>query len=138
VSRRRVADEALSYRARAERDQAGYWHGSVPDLPGVHTQARTLATLRRRVAEAIALWLDLPDSAEARMVVDVEPVLPAAVRRAVSTARRRRARAAVADAEADRATDEAIAALRRAGLSLRDVGTVVGLSHQRVDQREAS
>lgn len=138
MSRRRLADEALIYEARAERDEAGYWAGSVPAVPGALTQARTLTTLSTRLAEAIALVLDLPDGAEQRITVNVKPVLTADARRAVQTAKSRRARAATADAQADQATNDAIAALRRGGLSLRDIGTIIGLSHQRVDQREAS
>jgi predicted RNA binding protein YcfA (HicA-like mRNA interferase family) len=88
--------------------------------------------------EAIALVLDLPDGAKDCITVEVEPVLPAAVRPTVQNARNHRARAATANAQADQATNEAIATLRGAGLSLRDVGSIVGLSHQRVDQREAS
>jgi predicted RNase H-like HicB family nuclease len=128
----------MIYDARAERDAAGYWVGSVPAVPGALSQARTLATLATRLAEAIALVLDLPQGAENEIIVKLEPVLPVDVRRAVRTAKSRRARAAAADAQADAATDQAIAALRRVGLSLRDVGTIVGLSHQRVDQRAAS
>jgi predicted RNase H-like HicB family nuclease len=138
VSRRRLAHAPSIYQTRAERDEAGYWAGSVPAVPGAFSQARTLQTLGHRLAEAIALVLDLPDGAEECITVEVEPVLPAAVRPTVQNARNHRARAATANAQADQATNEAIATLRGAGLSLRDVGSIVGLSHQRVDQREAS
>ena len=40
-----------------ERDEDGYLIGSVPVLPGCHTQARSLDELMERVREAIALWL---------------------------------------------------------------------------------
>jgi predicted RNase H-like HicB family nuclease len=36
-----------------ERDSEGYYVASVPELPGCHTQARSLDTLMKRVREAI-------------------------------------------------------------------------------------
>ena len=38
-----------------EQDSDGWFVGSVPSLAGCHTQARTSAELRDRVAEAIDL-----------------------------------------------------------------------------------
>ena len=38
-----------------ERDEAGYYVASVPELPGCHTQARSLDKLMERIREAIAL-----------------------------------------------------------------------------------
>jgi predicted RNase H-like HicB family nuclease len=42
-----------------ERDKEGYYVGSVPVLPGCHTQARSLNELMDRVREAIALYLEV-------------------------------------------------------------------------------
>jgi predicted RNase H-like HicB family nuclease len=41
-----------------EADEDGYLVVSVPELPGCHTQARTLDELMERVKEAILLCLD--------------------------------------------------------------------------------
>lgn len=41
-----------------EQDSDGWFVGSVPALAGCHTQARTSAELRDRVAEAIDLYLE--------------------------------------------------------------------------------
>jgi predicted RNase H-like HicB family nuclease len=41
-----------------ERDAEGYYVASVPELPGCHTQAKSLDLLMRRVREAIDLCLD--------------------------------------------------------------------------------
>jgi len=38
-----------------ERDEAGYFVAEVPELPGCHTQAKSLGTLKKRMKEAIAL-----------------------------------------------------------------------------------
>lgn len=41
-----------------ERDEEGWLVGSVPSLPGCHTQARTLDELAERMQEAIEAYLD--------------------------------------------------------------------------------
>jgi predicted RNase H-like HicB family nuclease len=41
-----------------ERDADGLYVASVPQLPGCHTQARTLEELAERIQEAIELWLE--------------------------------------------------------------------------------
>ena len=41
-----------------ERDEDGWFVGSVPSLPGCHTQARTLDELAARMQEAIEAYLD--------------------------------------------------------------------------------
>lgn len=42
-----------------ERDEGGYYVASVPELPGCHTQARSLDKLMERVREAIELCLEV-------------------------------------------------------------------------------
>ena len=42
-----------------ERDAEGYYVGSVPALPGCHTQAKSLDELDRRIREAIELCLEV-------------------------------------------------------------------------------
>jgi len=42
-----------------ERDSEGYFVGSVPALPGCHTQAQSLDDLISRVREAIELCLEV-------------------------------------------------------------------------------
>jgi predicted RNase H-like HicB family nuclease len=47
-----------------ERDHEGWLVGSVPTLPGCHTQARSFDELLRRVEEAIRACLaEAPDEA---------------------------------------------------------------------------
>lgn len=41
-----------------ERDAEGYLVGSVPELRGCHTQAKSLDTLMKRIQEAISLCLE--------------------------------------------------------------------------------
>jgi len=41
-----------------EKDEDGYYVASVPELPGCHTQAKTLDELTNRIKEAIELYLE--------------------------------------------------------------------------------
>ena len=42
-----------------ERDETGYYVASVPQLPGCHTQARSLDEVTQRIREAIELCLEV-------------------------------------------------------------------------------
>jgi predicted RNase H-like HicB family nuclease len=42
-----------------ERDEEGYYIASVPQLPGCHTQARSLDELADRIREAAELCLEV-------------------------------------------------------------------------------
>ena len=42
-----------------ERDEEGYYVGSVPQLPGCHTQARSLDEVTQRIREAVELCLEV-------------------------------------------------------------------------------
>lgn len=53
-----------------EQDEDGFFVGSVTELPGCHTQARTRKALTARLREAIAVYLeaDLSTAAPTRFV----------------------------------------------------------------------
>ena len=42
-----------------EQDEDGIYVASVPELPGCHTQAKTLDELNSRIKEAIQLYLEV-------------------------------------------------------------------------------
>lgn len=44
-----------------ERDADGYFVASVPNLPGCHTQAKSLDELTERIREAIQLCLEFEE-----------------------------------------------------------------------------
>jgi predicted RNase H-like HicB family nuclease len=46
-----------------ERDEDGYYVGTVPALRGCHTQAKTLDRLMKRIREAVELCLESEDRA---------------------------------------------------------------------------
>jgi len=50
-----------------EKDEDGYYVGSVPELPGCHTQARTLDDLLGRIEEAIELYLETEGKSEVKI-----------------------------------------------------------------------
>ena len=47
------------YTVVIERDEEGYFVGSVPELRGCHTQAKSLDELMERIKEAIRLCLEV-------------------------------------------------------------------------------
>jgi hypothetical protein len=82
--------------------------------------------------DAIALFLEVPDRS---FDVTIEPVLPRDIEADLKAANGARSRA-------DKAGREAMEAVRRvtrrlhdeAGLTVRDVGAILGVSHQRAQQ----
>jgi len=48
----------MKFAVVVERDEDGYYVASVPELPGCHTQAKTLDELMKRVREAIEVYLE--------------------------------------------------------------------------------
>jgi hypothetical protein len=61
---------SMSYSAHVTRE-GNDWLAEVRELPGAHAFARTLAALRRQLADAIILSADLPDGSP----VDIDLVL---------------------------------------------------------------
>lgn len=47
------------YTILIEKDEDGYYVGSIPALPGCHSQARSVDQLMERMEEAISLWLEV-------------------------------------------------------------------------------
>lgn len=47
-----------------ERDEEGYYIASVPQIPGCHTQARSLDEITQRIREAIELCLEVEGAPE--------------------------------------------------------------------------
>ena len=50
--------KTYKFPAVVERDEDGWYVGSVPSLRGCHTQARTLAQLEKRLVQAIKVCLN--------------------------------------------------------------------------------
>ncbi|HEY3017255.1 MAG TPA: type II toxin-antitoxin system HicB family antitoxin [Gaiellaceae bacterium] len=119
-----------TYTAIFERDESGAWLARIPSIRGCHTHGRTLEQTRSRLREALCLWIDRPEEA----VFEEEIRLPADLKAAVRRSRRTRERSERERESAQEQTRAAAEALVRAGVSLRDAGELLGLSHQRVQQ----
>lgn len=48
----------MKFAVIVEKDEDGYYVASVPQLPGCHTQAKTLDKLTERIKEAIEAYLE--------------------------------------------------------------------------------
>lgn len=109
----------------------GVWLIEAVDLVGVRSFGRTVSAAVRNIREAIAAAEDLDDWNDLRF----DFVLP---NEAATDALRdfRAADRAEEDAlaERERALRTVVETLRSTGMSYRDIGTVIGMSHQRVAQ----
>ena len=56
------------------KDEDGYYVATVPELPGCHTQARSLDELMSRIKEAILLCMDVIERDEMSSFVGVQIV----------------------------------------------------------------
>ncbi|MCC6748355.1 MAG: type II toxin-antitoxin system HicB family antitoxin [Deltaproteobacteria bacterium] len=112
------------------RDEDGWWVASVRGLRGCHTQGRSLDEARRRVREALSLCVEGAESAELVDVVKLPRDLELELRRAAALRRK----AVALEEQAQAQVSSAARALRRAKISTRDAGRLLGLSHQRVHQ----
>jgi predicted RNase H-like HicB family nuclease len=121
---------AVNVTAVAERS-GGWWAVRVPELPGVFTQARRLDQVRAMVADAVSAFLDVPSG---EIKVEVEPKLAVEVSQRLEEARAERLHA---DRLASNASDllrQVARALAEDGLPERDIGSILGVSHQRAHQ----
>ncbi len=127
-----VEEIVKSYRVTYKRDESGWWVASVRGLRGCHTQGRTVDEARRRIIEAMELFVDNALSVE--IVDDVK--LPAAARSAIRAYATLRKKAEQQDRRVALAARRAVRVLRggRLKMSARDAARVLGLSHQRVHQ----
>lgn len=121
-----------SYRVAYERDESGWWVASVRGVRGCHTQGRTVDEARRRIVEALNLFVD--NARTAAIVDDVK--LPTGAARAVRAYATLRKKAEQEDRRAALAARRAVRMLRggRLKMSARDAARLLGLSHQRVHQ----
>jgi len=121
------------YTVTYERDESGWWVAQVREVSAAITQGRTVAQARTRIREALALVIGDKEAEAAKLVDDVR--LPARVKRSLARVAAARRKAEAAQTASVQATGEAVRILAKdLGLSVRDVGELVGLSHQRVHQ----
>jgi len=127
-----VEEIVKTYRVAYERDESGWWVASVRGVRGCHTQGRTVDEARRRIVEAMELFVD---NARKATIID-EVKLPTGAARAVRAYSTLRKKAEREDRRAAVAARRAVRTLRGGPLkmSARDAARLLGLSHQRVHQ----
>lgn len=127
-----VEEVVKTYHVVYERDGSGWWVASVRELRGCHTQGRTVDEARRRIVEAMELFID--NARSAKIVDDVK--LPTSAVKAIRTYATLRKKADREDRRAAMAARRAVRVLRKGRLrmSARDAARLLGLSHQRVHQ----
>ena len=122
-----------TYTALVSRD-GKFWHIEVPEIDRV-TQARTINEVDDMARELIAIMTGAEPGA---VGLDVRIQLPDSVEAHLSEVER--ARDAEAEARSRAATElrAAAAELKNAGLSVRELGAVLGVSYQRASQLTSS
>lgn len=120
-----------TYIVNVERTPDGWWYIEVPEVDGAMTQAKRLDQVEHATRDLLSLALDLsPDAIDLDVRVDV----PADIRAALDEVKHARATATKAEAAARAASSMAVAKMVDAGLPQRDIGKLLGVTHQRVAQ----
>lgn len=118
------------YTVTAERGRR-WWSLQCVEHPGAISEVARLDQAPEAMREVIAFVAQVDPST---VEVDLRPTVPVEVGTHVQAAARYREQAQLANREAAREARAAARVLRDAGLSVRDVGTVLGVSHQRAHQ----
>ncbi len=129
-----VTDETAlrnGYRVDVVRSGA-WWAITVPALDGVFSQAKRLDQVEDSAREAISLMLDVDEGDVGALDVVVTP--PAGIADLLEALEVSTAAANEAVRRATHTRREVAELLRAEGLPLRDVGALIGVSHQRVSQ----
>jgi predicted RNase H-like HicB family nuclease len=136
AARNEAMRKPSTYQVDFERDsKSGEWTAVIDRSQGVScvTQGRTIAQARRRIREALALFLD--DEAAAAQAELVENfVLPAAAKSVLEKAVEARAAAQEAARASADLSERAAKSLAKAGVSRRDAADILGISPGRVQQ----
>ncbi|MCL2482601.1 MAG: hypothetical protein FWF43_04130 [Propionibacteriaceae bacterium] len=116
-------------------ERSGKWWVLESQEAGAVSQCRSLAQADAEMREAIAYQLGL---AEDEFAIDVEVVLPEEFQRMVAKAEALREEAETTNQQAALAWRSAARTLADQHLSVRDIGRIMGVSHQRAAQLVSS
>ncbi|MDR0783331.1 MAG: hypothetical protein LBE83_06190 [Propionibacteriaceae bacterium] len=119
-----------TYQVTATR-RGRVWDLRCPELPTMWSEATRLDQVEDTVREAIAFVAAIPEDSFA---IEVCPVLPEAYSLEEARAKRAREAASLANTQAAQHSRAAAHALADAGLAVRDIGRIMGVSHQRAHQ----
>lgn len=121
---------AMNFTSTARKD-GRWWVVQCDQHPGALSQVARLDQAAEHQREAIAFVADLNES---EVEVDVRVVIDAGVEDVLAKAREDRRRSGELAAAASEGFRKAAGVLSHDGYSLRDVGAIVGVSHQRAAQ----
>ncbi|WP_426722022.1 hypothetical protein [Corynebacterium auriscanis] len=125
---------AKAYTVTAERGAGDVWVLECAEL-GAVSQTKRLAHAADEMREAMAYQAGVrPD--ELDVVVDV--ILPSRIAELKARAEQQREEAARLTAEAQQSSREVAIAMRREGMTVRDMGEILGVSYQRAQKLAAS
>jgi len=127
--------EAMSnrplYRVRPARD-GRFWFLRVEELPGAYTQSRRLDQAEAMVRDVISLVQEVPD--DSFDVEILEPDLQVGTEDEVTQVKALRALAEMFGSAASSRARVVARSLAAEDLTIRDIGRILGVSHQRVAQ----
>jgi predicted RNase H-like HicB family nuclease len=121
--------EVKTYRATVERDDR-WWLVKSPDVAGALAQVKRIEHAREAIRDVISLILDVPVE-EVEVAIELEL---GDVALDVREATELRQQAEELQARASRRMREAASILAGLGMTIRDIGTLLGVTHQRVAQ----
>lgn len=122
----------MQYDVNVTREER-WWMIEVPAIGGL-TQARRISEIEDQARSLIAVTTDVPLSAVELGAVRIEVEGVGDVSAAASEVARLRQVAASAEQDAAARARQTASELVNSGVSLRDVGVLLGLSYQRVGQ----
>jgi DNA-directed RNA polymerase specialized sigma24 family protein len=117
--------------ARCEWDTTGWWVVTVDGIPNAVTQARRLGRVPADVVEVVKLATGEDVSPDE---VEVVPVIAGEAGELAGEAVSLRREAVELDQRLHARTSAAARRLREEGFTVRDIGSVLGLSYQRAHQ----
>ncbi len=122
--------EVTTYTSRAHREGA-WWIVQCDEVPGAMSQVKRLNEAAEAQREAIAWVAEVPaESVEVRIVAAITPE----VDREIEQLRGIRAEADEREARAGEISRALAHQLKAEGFTVREIGVILGISFQRVDQ----
>lgn len=119
----------MRFTVTAERTPRGWW--TLVSDNGAVSQTRRLDQAPDEMREAVAYLAGLPES---EVEIEVVPTLDSAITSDLAVARELRDQADAARSAASLMSRMAASEMRAAGLTVRDIGVVLGVSYQRAQQ----
>ncbi len=120
--------------ARCEWDEnSGWWTADVVEVAGAHTQSKRLDLISTNVVEVVELMAGKKITID-NVVIEIDYDSLGDAGEETALAKQTREQYLALEEELDAHTRAAVKRLRHRGFALRDIGTLVGVSHQRVHQ----